>query len=952
MKSIFRTKAVPRTPGPNASPGEEDGDSARLRLHSEETNYSNNSLDSPASESPRSWPSSLTTPMSYIKDRKKRKASRFHIASPLETEKSDDVFGAEEHNLSQSIHSDSVSFVSFSDSPAPGEEEGDGAAASRSRHASDAYHVQMQQLKLQVDVQQKIIADFEKERSSYEKKVGELSGELDKKVKEATSLREELHVKKRLEICIQDLREKLKEMEVENRSLQQRLNEAFPLTDHQKELLLENRIKSCSAPPSIMAGSLEGPSLADSGEELSFEWEVKSSGGSSVHSQVSVACLQDKLVAMEENNYSTHEELQATLQELTDLQHQLEELQSENRTLGEEKALLYESLCQQTEKLEACRSQLESTRQLLLKREDQPSQSERETQLLDVLKSAQDERDRLDAKGTQMSVSIEEYRVAQENNQRDGTLVQERMAFLEKTLHTIRKDKEHAEREANDLKGEISVKNMEMSRLQTLNENFKTKLEELEAARDAVDKTEIEAKLDELRKEKNDLETALAETSQQRDKVEFELGKLKDASLIMKQESEFQTQTREKEIGSLKEKLEKLCKEKAALLSEIQILQNTVTELEVKCQHHLTDKRELRASLSEIQKNNSELQMSMGDLENQLSSERTRRVSDAEEWKQFQSDLLMTVRVANDFQTEAQTTAEAAASETSEMREKLKQLEVENDKLKKTTAAAEASRVAAATRSPPTLLNTPPSQVSDGAALLRSKYLAARQCTQERDNKATVKGLIDSIETAAKARTASYARSSSTPALPALSPIAETPLTKLIMPTPQSPLPPTPASRSSCDSPLMSDCDSPVSILTNKNPTPNYRLQFSGGGLADSSDPLAALVKNGGSKRNALLKWCQSKTMGFSDVDITNFSSSWNDGMAICAILNTYIPDKIPYHTLKPSEKRRNFTIAFEAAESVGIPTTLNLTEMVSIERPDWQQVMTYVTNIYKFFET
>jgi cell shape-determining protein MreC len=37
---------------------------------------------------------------------------------------------------------------------------------------------------------------------------------------------------------------------------------------------------------------------------------------------------------MEENNYSTHEELQATLQELTDLQHQLEELQSENRFLS------------------------------------------------------------------------------------------------------------------------------------------------------------------------------------------------------------------------------------------------------------------------------------------------------------------------------------------------------------------------------------------------------------------------------------------------------------------------------------------------------------------------------------------------------------------------------------------------------------------------------------------
>ena len=40
----------------------------------------------------------------------------------------------------------------------------------------------------------------------------------------------------------------------------------------------------------------------------------------------------------------------------------------------------------------------------------------------------------------------------------------------------------------------------------------------------------------------------------------------------------------------------------------------------------------------------------MSDLECALTAERTRRISDAEEWKQFQADLLMTVRVANDFQ--------------------------------------------------------------------------------------------------------------------------------------------------------------------------------------------------------------------------------------------------------------------------------------------------------------
>jgi hypothetical protein len=43
-------------------------------------------------------------------------------------------------------------------------------------------------------------------------------------------------------------------------------------------------------------------------------------------------------------------------------------------------------------------------------------------------------------------------------------------------------------------------------------------------------------------------------------------------------------------------------------------------------------------------------QSRVSDLECQLTAERTRRISDAEEWKQFQADLLMTVRVANDFQ--------------------------------------------------------------------------------------------------------------------------------------------------------------------------------------------------------------------------------------------------------------------------------------------------------------
>ncbi|VVC97789.1 unnamed protein product [Leptidea sinapis] len=124
--------------------------------------------------------------------------------------------------------------------------------------------------------------------------------------------------------------------------------------------------------------------------------------------------------------------------------------------------------------------------------------------------------------------------------------------------------------------------------------------------------------------------------------------------------------------------------------------------------------------------------------------------------------------------------------------------------------------------------------------------------------------------------------------------------------------------------------------------------------LRERKDPLNTLqIKNGGSKRNALLKWCQQKTLGYNNIDITNFSSSWNDGLALCALLHSYLGEgRIPYATLTQHDKRTNFSVAFAAAESVGIPTTLNIQDMIQQERPDWQQVMAYVTSIYKHFET
>ncbi|KAL6486718.1 hypothetical protein MHYP_G00061100, partial [Metynnis hypsauchen] len=111
------------------------------------------------------------------------------------------------------------------------------------------------------------------------------------------------------------------------------------------------------------------------------------------------------------------------------------------------------------------------------------------------------------------------------------------------------------------------------------------------------------------------------------------------------------------------------------------------------------------------------------------------------------------------------------------------------------------------------------------------------------------------------------------------------------------------------------------------------------------------LRRHGGSRRNSLLRWCQSRTQGYRNIEITNFSSSWEDGLAFCAVYHSYLPTHIPYSSLKAEEKRQNLDLAFHTGESVGIKATLMVEEMLRDEGPDWQRVLGYVESMYRHFE-
>ncbi|XP_075073307.1 smoothelin-like protein 1 isoform X2 [Mixophyes fleayi] len=88
------------------------------------------------------------------------------------------------------------------------------------------------------------------------------------------------------------------------------------------------------------------------------------------------------------------------------------------------------------------------------------------------------------------------------------------------------------------------------------------------------------------------------------------------------------------------------------------------------------------------------------------------------------------------------------------------------------------------------------------------------------------------------------------------------------------------------------------------------------GGVATSGIRVQRSTSCGaGAVKNMLLEWCRAKTRGREGVDIQNFSSSWSNGLAFCALIVAFFPDAFDYDSLDPKNRRQNFQLAFSTAE-------------------------------------
>ncbi|KAM9464313.1 uncharacterized protein ACWYII_009543 isoform 4-T4 [Salvelinus alpinus] len=111
----------------------------------------------------------------------------------------------------------------------------------------------------------------------------------------------------------------------------------------------------------------------------------------------------------------------------------------------------------------------------------------------------------------------------------------------------------------------------------------------------------------------------------------------------------------------------------------------------------------------------------------------------------------------------------------------------------------------------------------------------------------------------------------------------------------------------------------------------------------------SCLVPNANSIKQMLLDWCRAKTRSYQNVDIQNFSSSWSDGMAFCALVHNFFPEAFDYSSLTPANRRHNFEVAFSTAEKLAdCPELLDVEDMVRMREPDWKCVYTYLQEFYR----
>ncbi|KAE8586936.1 hypothetical protein XENTR_v10021809 [Xenopus tropicalis] len=103
------------------------------------------------------------------------------------------------------------------------------------------------------------------------------------------------------------------------------------------------------------------------------------------------------------------------------------------------------------------------------------------------------------------------------------------------------------------------------------------------------------------------------------------------------------------------------------------------------------------------------------------------------------------------------------------------------------------------------------------------------------------------------------------------------------------------------------------------------------------------------SARKVLLQWANEQCAGHGSLSVTDFKSSWKNGLAFLAIIQSLRPEIVDMDKLKGKSSEENLQEAFRLAEQeLKIPRLLEPKD-VNVPNPDEKSIMTYVAQFLQY---
>ncbi|XP_029948663.1 F-actin-monooxygenase MICAL2 isoform X3 [Salarias fasciatus] len=100
-----------------------------------------------------------------------------------------------------------------------------------------------------------------------------------------------------------------------------------------------------------------------------------------------------------------------------------------------------------------------------------------------------------------------------------------------------------------------------------------------------------------------------------------------------------------------------------------------------------------------------------------------------------------------------------------------------------------------------------------------------------------------------------------------------------------------------------------------------------------------------------LLTWCQKQTEGYRNVTITDLTSSWKSGIALCALIHRFKPQLIDFDSLNEEDRVANLQLAFDVSEQeFGIKPFTSAEDLIGEEELDKTRMIAYLSKFYELF--